>query len=176
MTYATAQDVAVELGRPASSQAESDQWDAWLARAERNIARGFTQASLVLATQVGLGAPTEDDVRDVEVSAVLRKIANPSGFTSVTRSIDDATLTTRREGPGVDGDPLAITDAEWKILLPVASAQGGAFTVDTLGTSGVHMPWCALYFAALYCSCGADLTNFEYPLYEGGALTEGSEL
>lgn len=168
MTYATANDVAVELGRPASSLAETAQWEAWLERVERNIARGFTRASLVLATRVALNTPTDGDVRDVEVSAVLRKIANPNGFTSITRSVDDATLTTRREGPGVDGDPLAITDAEWNILLPQSSDRGGAFSVDSVGSAGAHLPWCALNFAAPYCSCGADLNNYAGPIFEGG--------
>lgn len=168
MTYATADDVAIELGRPASSPVEEAQWVAWLERVERSIARRFTQAGLVLADQVALESPTADDVRDVEVAAVLRKIDNPKGFTSVTRSIDDGTLTTRREGPGVDGDPLAITADEWAILLPRDDGNGGAFTVDSVGTTGVHLPWCSLHFGATYCSCGADLTNYQYPIYELG--------
>lgn len=168
MTYATTSDVAVELGRPASTEQEAAQWDAWLGRVERSIARRFTQASLVLADQVVLGAPSAEDIRDVEVAAVLRKIANPSNFTSVTRSIDDATLTTRREGPAVDGDPLALTDAEWAILLPPNESQGGAFTVDSVGMASNHLPWCALNFGATYCSCGADLTAYQYPIYEMG--------
>lgn len=167
MTYATTSDVAVELGRPASSPEETQQWAAWLARVERAIVRRFTQSDLVLSDQIALGTPTEDDVRDVEVAAVLRKIANPQNFTSITRSVDDAALTTRREGPGVNGDPLALTDDEWAALLP-ASASSGAFTVDSLGLASVHLPWCSLYFAAGYCSCGADLTNYQYPIYELG--------
>lgn len=168
MTYATTLDVAVELGRPASSEQETAQWDAWLGRVERSIARRFTQASLVLADQVALNAPSVDDLRDVEVAAVLRKIANPSNFTSVTRSIDDATLTTRREGPAVNGDPLALTDDEWSTLLPTTAAASGAFTVDSVGMASNHLPWCALNFGATYCSCGADLTAYQYPIYEAG--------
>lgn len=168
MTYATTADVAIELGRPASSLEESMQWEAWLARVERSIARRFTQASLVLADQVALDTPSADDVRDVEIAAVLRKIDNPKGFTSVTRSIDDGTLTTRREGPGVDGDPLALTNDEWAVLLPRDEGNGGAFTVDSVGTAGVHIPWCALYFGTAYCSCGADLNGYQYPIFELG--------
>lgn len=168
MSYATALDVATELGRPASSTAEEAQWEAWLARVERNIVRRFTQAGLVFADQVALGTPSADDVRDVEVSAVLRKIDNPKGFTSVTRSIDDGTLTTRREGPGVDGDPLALTSDEWSILIPTDDSNGGAFTVDSVGTTGVHIPWCALNFGTAYCSCGADLNNYQFPIFELG--------
>ena len=46
---------------------------------------------------------------------------------------------------------------------------GGAFAIDTAASTGtVHVPWCAVNFGAIYCSCGADLTNYEYPLYELG--------
>lgn len=44
----------------------------------------------------------------------------------------------------------------------------GAFSIDTApGCSSGHALICSLNFGALYCSCGADLTNNEYPLYEG---------
>lgn len=121
MTYATDADVAVELGRPAASTAETDQWNAWIARVERAIARRFTRAGLVLADQVTAGDPAEDDVKDLEVAAVVRKITNPLGLTSVTRTLDDGTVTTRREGVE-DGDGLALTEDEWEILLPATSA------------------------------------------------------
>lgn len=170
MTYATTSDVAIELGRPSSSSNEEAQWNAWLSRIERAISRRFTRAGLVLADQVALNAPSASDLADVEVAAVLRKIANPSSFTSVTRSVDDASLTTRREDSSVDADPLALTDAEWDILIPQTSDRGGAYTVDTASGAGVHSPWCALYFAALYCSCGADLTGYQFPLYDSYPL------
>ena len=49
-------------------------------------------------------------------------------------------------------------------------STGKVFAVDTAPSSGsAHMPWCALAFGALYCSCGADLTGGQYPLYEGGS-------
>lgn len=121
MTYATDSDVAVEIGRPASSTEETDQWNAWLARVERAIARRFSRAGLVLADQVTAGSPTADDVKDIEVAAVVRKITNPLGLTSVTRTLDDGTVTTRREGTD-DGDGLMLTEDEWEILLPATSA------------------------------------------------------
>jgi hypothetical protein len=121
MTYATAANVAVELGRPAASAEETAQWEAWLARVERAIVRRFTRAGLVLADQVTAGDPTADDIKDAEVAAVVRKITNPLGLTSVTRTIDDGTVTTRRDGADeVDG--LALTEAEWEALLPSTSA------------------------------------------------------
>lgn len=129
MAYATASDVAVELGRSASSAAEGEQWDAWIERVERTIERGFRRAGLVLADQVGLGEPTADDVRDVEVAAVIRKIQNPTwGESSYTRSVDDVSVTTRREGGGGD-NPLTLSDDEWSDLLPSKPNAARAFSI-----------------------------------------------
>lgn len=123
MSYALASDVETELGRVASSAEETAQWEAWLDRVERSIERMFRRAGLVLADEVVLGDPTVQDVVDVEVAAVLRKIQNPQwGLTSVTRSIDDASVTTRSDGSDI-GDPLELTDAERNMLL-----SGGTFT------------------------------------------------
>jgi len=47
--------------------------------------------------------------------------------------------------------------------------QGGAFDIDTVSAGSatiVHADSCALFFGALYCSCGAVLTGL-YPLYGG---------
>jgi len=47
--------------------------------------------------------------------------------------------------------------------------QGGAFDIDTVASGSatiVHADSCALFFGALYCSCGAVLTGL-YPLYGG---------
>lgn len=122
MTYATTTDVETELGRTAASATEAAQWQAWLDRVERAIVRRFTRASLVLADEIAAGNLTADDVADVEIAAVVRKITNPSGLTSVTRSIDDATITTRREGDETR-EGLEITAQEWATLLPGAESE-----------------------------------------------------
>ena len=44
--------------------------------------------------------------------------------------------------------------------------SSGAFSVDTCPSAGVHAAWCSLYFGATYCSCGASLTGFVFPLFE----------
>lgn len=45
------------------------------------------------------------------------------------------------------------------------ASSSGAFALDmTASTTTAHRPWCAQYFGALYCSCGADIAGF--PLYE----------
>ena len=50
-----------------------------------------------------------------------------------------------------------------------ADGSAGAYTVDMLGCAApVHVPWCNLHFGANYCSCGSDLTRYEYPIYELG--------
>jgi hypothetical protein len=128
VTYAIVADVERELGRSATSPAESDQWSAWLGRVERSITRRFVDVGLVLADEISAGTVNTEDLKDVEVAAVLRKIHNPTGVTSVTRSVDDASVTTRREGDGEGADPLVPTAAEWSALLPGRQAVG-AFTI-----------------------------------------------
>lgn len=145
MSYADPSDVAVELGRPAASVTpeESAQWQAWLDRVERAIERGFRRAGLVLADQIDLGDPTEADVIDVEVSRVVDRVNNPTKVTSITRSVDDATITTRNES-GETGDPLDLTDLDWQTLLP--NDDRGAFSTrpgfepDT-GSSLADLDW-----------------------------------
>lgn len=128
MSYAQASDVEVELGRSATSVAETSQWEAWLDRVERSIERSFRRSGLVLADAIADGDPTVSDVVDVEVAAVVRKIQNPQwGLTSVTRAIDDASITTRSEG-GDSDDPLALTESEWFALLPGGSYSGAFST------------------------------------------------
>lgn len=128
MTYATVDDVAAELGRlPASvTDAERAQWTRWLDRVERSITARFTRAGLVLSDQIALGNPDVAMVADVEVAAVVRKIENPSGDTSTTVTIDDGSVTRRKEGAGT-ASGLDLTDIEWGLLLPASS--DGAFSV-----------------------------------------------
>lgn len=123
MSYANPNDVSVDLGRPAASVTETAQWQSWIDRVERDIARGFRRAGLDLADSVLNGDPSAADVVDVVVGAVVRKIQNPRGLTSVTRSIDDASITERDEA-GAAG--LYLTDEDWRSLLPFG--RGGAFS------------------------------------------------
>lgn len=121
MSYATPDDVVVELGRPASSVEETNQWQAWLDRVERSIERAFRRAGLVLDDQLALDDPTVADVIDAEVAAVIRKIDMPKvGRTSTSRAVDDVTITDRWEG---DTYGLDLTDEEWNSLLPGSDSQ-----------------------------------------------------
>lgn len=122
MAYAIADDVVIELGRAASSAAETAQWNAWLDRVERAIERRFRGAGLVLADQVALNDPPVADVIDVEVAAVIRKIelVTREGRTSTTRSVDDASITDRWES---DSTGLDVSNDEWDSLLPGSDSQ-----------------------------------------------------
>ena len=127
MTYGTIEQVAQELGRLPDSVTPEEvlQWGQWLERVERTIRARFTRAGLVLSTQVALDAPDAETVADVEVAAVARKIENPSGDTSTTVTIDDGSVTRRKEGAST-APGLELTDAEWALLLPASTA--GAYS------------------------------------------------
>lgn len=60
--------------------------------------------------------------------------------------------------------PSEIQDLQ--ALCKATPGDVGIFAVDTVATTGAHSVLCALNFGALYCSCGADLTANQYPLYE----------
>lgn len=124
MTYATVDDVAAELGRLPDSvtDAERAQWTRWLDRVERSIGARFTRAGLTLSEQVALGNPDVSTVADVEVAAVVRKIENPSGDTSTTITVDDGSVTRRKEGAASSWG-LDLTDGEWALLLPATATS-----------------------------------------------------
>ncbi len=133
MSYATPDDVAQELGRPTSSVTpeQQAQWQRWLDRVERDIAKGFRRAGLDLAAAVVAGDPTSEEVADVEVAAVVRKVQNPTwGRTSVTRQVDDGSVTYRNES-GLKVDPLDLLEDDIADLLPdgVEADNAGAYSV-----------------------------------------------
>lgn len=63
-----------------------------------------------------------------------------------------------------DGN-LYLTKGEKQELL--TGLKGKAFTLDTAPTGPAHAETCTLLMGGTYCSCGANLTNYEYPLYGG---------
>jgi hypothetical protein len=54
---------------------------------------------------------------------------------------------------------------EWWALLGLVEGSG-AFSLDMVASSTVHLAWCSLMLGATYCSCGADIAG--YPIFEGG--------
>lgn len=120
MTYAGAQDVANELGRPLSSFSAEEilQINGWLRRAEATIRTRIPD----LDARVLSGAIAEQTVVDVEAASVARKADNPDG--KQNERIDDYSYGRVDDAATVD---LVITDAEWILLLPVRAR--GAFTI-----------------------------------------------
>lgn len=121
-TYAGVSDVEVELGRPISTEEETAQVTRWLERAEGLIRARISD----LDDQVTAGTIDENLLIWVEAAAVARKAINPEGLRSVTRSIDDGSVTKVRDSALSDG-VLRITDEEWAMLIP--SRPRGAFTI-----------------------------------------------
>lgn len=155
----TPAEIAVELGRtvPESDSAEYAQWELWIADALFLIGRRLGDVS-------ELDQPTLDYVVRQAVAAHVKR---PDDATRIDVSVDDGRV--GREYRSSRGRVEIIDD--WWALLSPTDTTGKAFSITPSGSAGPHMPWCSLMLGALYCSCGADLTDYEYPLYEGGVLS-----
>lgn len=157
-TSITPEVIAVALGVTSPSPTVEAQWQLWI-----------DDALMLIEARVGSidPVPTVDQARlDYVIrEAVVAQARRPDDATQVTVSVDDgSTSRTYRSSTG----RVSILD-EWWALLGLTSDGGQAFTIDTApGLGGVHSQICALAFGAAYCSCGSDLTRYEYPLYEGG--------
>lgn len=161
----TPNEIAVELGRtaPDASAPEYAQWELWIADALFQIAK---RPGLVFADL------DPQAVDYVVRKAVVRHVRRPDEASTVTTAVDDANVSrTYRSASSGDVD---IKDEWWAMLAPTGTTTR-AFSITPYGSGSPHMPWCNLALGALYCSCGADLTNYEYPLYEGGVLSTGED-
>lgn len=129
--------------------------------------------SLALLVAPCLDPDLEDydlsDLRQNAVKAVLRAAIlrwNDSGtgaFQQQTTGPFGVTMDTRQVRRGMFW-PSEIEQLQ--NICKAGDEANGAFSINTAGTSIVHADICSLNFGAIYCSCGADLTNYEYPLYE----------
>ena len=155
----TPDDIAVELGRtaPESDTPEYAQWELWIADALFLIGRRLGDVS-------ELDQPTLDYVVRQAVAAHVKR---PDDSTQVAVTVDDGSVSrTYRSSRG----RVEIIDDWWALLSPT-DTTGKAFSITPSGGRSPHMPWCSLMLGANYCSCGADLTDYQYPLYEGGVLS-----
>jgi hypothetical protein len=151
----TPDTIAVALGRPSVSATEEAQWSMWIDDALMLIE---ARAAVLDITDPLDPAKLDYVVRE----AVVAHVRRPDDSTQVTHSVNDASVTrTFRSSRG----RIEILD-EWWVLLGLTSAQTGIFSIDTAYGAGVHADICALNFGSTYCSCGADLTNYAYPLWE----------
>lgn len=139
MAFATVDDVSVRLGRTISDPVEVARVEAWLADVESVISGRFRRAGLDLAASVLADPDLLPVVVRVESEAVVRRIEQPRrDLESVTRNVDDASLTERyRSGVAADG---WLTDADWNDLLPVTVARG-AFSTRPGFESDDRWPW-----------------------------------
>jgi hypothetical protein len=148
--------IAVALGQaaPEPDSIQDQQWYLWIDDAYM----------LVDTRRMSLDPTIEIDQAKLDYvvrEAVVAHVKKPDDATQVTVSVDDAsTSRSYRSGKG----RVTILD-EWWTLLGLTD-PGGAFSLDMVGFSNLHLPWCASMFGALYCSCGVDIAG--RPIFEGG--------
>ena len=151
----TPEEIAVALGRtaPATGSAEYAQWVMWIDDA-------------LLLIEARLGDPFDLDAAKLAYvvrESVVAQIRRPDDATQVAVSVDDGSVSrTYRSSSG----RVQIRDEWWDLLDPDAGGEGKAFGIDTAGSRAVHADICSINFGAIYCSCGADLTGYMFPLYE----------
>lgn len=149
----TPSTIAVALGTtaPETASVTEKQWEMWISDAEM----------LIETRRVELAVEAIDEAKlDYVVrEAVVAHVKKPDDATQVTVSVDDgSTSKLYRSGEG----RVTILDKWWTLL--GLTEPSGAFALDMVGTTSIHLPWCSLMFGALYCSCGADIAG--EPIYE----------
>lgn len=144
-------DLQLALGRATITNEEHEQWIMWL-----------DDARLLIEARLGdLDELNQARLDYVVREAVIAHIRQPDDVTQVSETLGDAsTSRTYRSGKG----RVVILDEWWDLL--ATEAQGGAFVLDMVGESTLHLPWCSIYFSGEYCSCGVDIAG--YPIYELG--------
>lgn len=142
--------------------------DAMLAGANAKAAR---VAPCLSSTTTPATADQLAEARLVLIGAIQRWTqAGAGAFQSQTAGPFGYTVDTRQR-TGFNLWPSEI-EALQGICAAGTASSTAAFSIRPGGHRSNHMDVCALTFGALYCSCGADLTLGQYPLYEGGVLTE----
>jgi hypothetical protein len=111
-----------------------------------------------------------DEAKLVLVGAIKRWADAGSGGLSQQTAGPFGQVIDTRQRTGYNLWPSEITGLQ-DICRTDGPVGRTAFSLDTAATTSAHMPWCSLILGATYCSCGADLTDYEYPLFEGGVLS-----
>lgn len=148
--------IAVALGQtaPVGGSVTEQQWQLWIEDALMLITARQTELAIIVPPEA---AKLDYVVRE----AVVAHIKKPDDATQVTISVDDSSSSkSYRSGKG----RVTILDEWWTLLGLVPSS--GAFSLDMVGGSNLHLPWCSSYFGALYCSCGVDIAGT--PIFGGG--------
>ena len=146
--------VALGIAAPQPGSITEQQWEMFIADAEMLI----EARREAIAPDVTLDEARVDYVVRESVVAHIKK---PDDATQVSVSVDDGSTTkSYKSGKG----RVTILD-EWWLFLGLTETNG-AFSVDMVGFSSLHLPWCSLNFGAVYCSCGVDIAGV--PTFEGG--------
>jgi hypothetical protein len=118
MSYTTIADVAAELGRPIPTDDPTiAQWNWWINGVENQIRAAVPD----LDTRIAADPTFRGVVVHIVAAAVARVARNPEGLRSVTRSVDDGSVTKTVDSSRSAGG-LYLTDDEWTQLLPLNEA------------------------------------------------------
>lgn len=138
MSYGTVEGAALEAGLPVDSLTSDDRAriEKWLRRAELLIVGRITD----LDAQVLAGTISATAVAEIEEAAVGRKLSNPRGLRSTTRSIDDGSIQETVDSSHSDG-VLRILPEEWELLLPALGGTGFSIIAPTRDAMVNTWPW-----------------------------------
>ena len=115
-------------------------------------------------TPIANPVPTADQLAEsrlILVGAVKRWADTGSGALASQSAGPFGMTVDTRQRTGFNLWPSEITGLQDICKI---GGSSGAFSIDTLGPSSLHAPWCSLAFGALYCSCGVDIAG--YPIFE----------
>jgi hypothetical protein len=119
-------------------------------------------------------APSDDQLAEAKlvlIGAVKRWSEVAAGaYQQQTAGPFGVTLDTRQR-TGFNLWPSEIEGLQ-DICASGTDSSTSAFSITPGAATSVHLAWCNLNFGSTYCSCGADLTNYAYPLFEGGVLSD----
>lgn len=128
-------------------------------------------SALVVAPGLGLDLPVvqQNAVRAILRRAVLRWHESGAGVTTQD-SAGPFSVSTHAEG----SRNIFLPSEKAELRAIAGSSGSGAFTIRPHAAVGPvtagHQPWCSITWGE-WCSCGANLTRGEYPLFEGGELS-----
>jgi hypothetical protein len=113
-------------------------------------------------------APSADQIAEARLillGAVKRWAEAGSGALQAQQAGPFGVTVDTRQRTGFNLWPSEITGLQ-DICKTADEGRREAFSIDTAPAVSVHLPWCDLMFGGTTCSCGASLTNYEYPIYE----------
>jgi hypothetical protein len=143
-----------------------ERWPDFPAGADAHAQIVLEDASQFILDMVPSAADASPSTRRRVVCAVARRSmeASASGMSgAATYQATTGPFNTSVTPVNPNGD-FYLTKAEKKALGDGAQKVSSVLLMADQGLSA-HRPWCSLYFAASYCSCGVDIAG--EPIFEG---------